>query len=36
MDLFGHWEQVDAEELEKVKALLDRQAADGPVRKGRA
>ena len=35
MDLFGH-EEVDAEELEKVRALLDRQSAEGPVRKGRA
>ena len=34
MDLLGH-EEVDAEELEKVKALLDRQSADGPVRKRR-
>jgi len=35
MDLFGH-EEVDANELAKVKALLDRQSTDGPVRKGRA
>src|SRR3954471_13086017 len=35
MDLFGH-EHVDAEELAKVKALLDRQLSDGAVRKGRA
>lgn len=35
MDLFGH-EEVDADELEKIKALLDRQSTDGPVRKGRA
>ena len=34
MDLFGH-EQVDAEELAKVKALLDRQSSDGAVRKRR-
>ena len=30
MDLFGH-EQVDAEELEKVKALLDQAAARTPA-----
>jgi predicted transcriptional regulator len=30
MDLFGH-EQVDAEELEKVKALLDQAAARPPA-----
>ena len=35
MDLFGH-EEIDAEELQKVKALLDRQSADGPARKRRA
>lgn len=35
MDLFGH-EEVDADELEKIKALLDRQTSDGPTRKGRA
>ena len=35
MDLFGH-EHVDAEELAKVKALLDRQLSDGAARKGRA
>ena len=33
MDLLGH-EEVDAEELRKVKALLNRQAAS--ARKGRA
>src|SRR6476646_4397411 len=35
MDLFGH-EPVDAEELAKIKALLERQSTDGPVRKGRS
>ena len=35
MDLFGH-EEVDAHELAKIKALLERQSTDGPVRKGRS
>jgi hypothetical protein len=35
MDLLGH-EDVDPEELTKVKALLDRQVSATPVRKGRS
>jgi BlaI family transcriptional regulator, penicillinase repressor len=34
MDLLGH-EQIDAEELAKVKALLERQAAERPAGKRR-
>jgi BlaI family penicillinase repressor len=35
MDLFGH-EQVDADELAKIKGLLDRQSTAGAARKGRS
>ena len=35
MDLFGH-EEVDADELAKIKALFDRQSSAGPVRRRRA
>ena len=35
MDLLGH-EDVDPEELTKVKALLERQASGTPARKGRS